>query len=68
MGSLRENAVASASLGFHSSVSSRDWIGEAAKVEDGWIAVKRKKSKPFAPPLEMNLWSCKGGSESKGKS
>ena len=68
MDSPRENVVASTSFGFHSLVSSRDWIGEATKVEDGWTVVKRKKSKPSAPPLEMNLRSCKGGSKSKGKS
>lgn len=62
----RENALLSApaSLGLLS-VSSEAWLGEVARVEDGWIAVKRKKSKPSVPPLDMNLKSCKGGSKSK---
>ena len=53
---------------FLSLVSSGSWQVEAAKVEDGWTVVKRKKSKPIAPPLEMNLKSCKGGFKSKNKS
>ena len=39
----------------HCSFSSRDWIVEAAKVEDGWTMVKRKNTRPSNPPLEMNL-------------
>ena len=51
-----------------SSVSSRDWQNDASKLEDGWIAVKGKKSKFLIPPLDKNLWSHKGGSKSKPKS
>lgn len=63
--SPREIFVASASTGFHYSISSRVWVAEAKKVEDGWIVVKRKKTRPSAPPLEMNLRSCKGGTKLK---
>ena len=66
--SYRESVVVSVSPDFHGSLSSEAWVAEAAKVEDGWIAVKRKKSKPFAPPLDMVLWSGKGNFKSKGKS
>ena len=50
------------------STSSGVWLGEAARLEEGWIAVKRNKSKPSLPPLEMFLRSGKGVSKSKGKS
>lgn len=49
------------------SASSQDWAAEAAKVEDGWTIVKKKKSRPSAPLLKMNLKSCKGGNNPKGK-
>ena len=49
------------------STSSGDWLGEAARVEEGWIAVKRNKSKPSLPPVDMFLRSGKGVSKSKGK-
>ena len=52
--SPREFFVVPAPHGFHSSVSSRDWIGEATKVEDGWIAVKRNKTKPSVLPFDMS--------------
>lgn len=67
MGSSKKIVGFSDSPGLHCSVSSGDWIAEAAKVEDGWTMVKRKNTRPLAPPLEMNLRSCKGGSKSKGK-
>lgn len=53
-GSSRE-IVVSDSPGLHCSVSYGDWFAEAAKVEDGWTAVKRKKTKPSAPPFDMYL-------------
>ena len=46
---------------------SGDWAAEAAKVEDGWTAVKGKKSRPSSHPSQMNLRSSKKGSKSKGK-
>ena len=64
-GSYREFASASVPSG---SVSSEVWVAEAAKLEDGWVAVKGKRSKPFAPPLDMNLRSRKGNFKSKVKS
>ena len=48
--------------------SSKAWVVEAAKIEDGWIAVKSKRSKPSTPPLDMNLQSHKGNFKSKVKS
>ncbi len=66
--SHREIGTASMPLGFHCSISSKAWVAEAAKIEDGWIVVKSKRSKPYAPPLDMNLLSCKGNFKSKGKS
>ena len=50
------------------SASSGDWAAEAAKVEDGWTAVKGKKSRPPSHPSQLNLRSSKKGSKSKGKS
>ena len=50
------------------SASSGDWVAEAAKVEDGWTAVKGKKSRPPSHPSQLNLRSSKKGSKSKGKS
>ena len=49
------------------SASSGDWAAEAAKVEDGWTAVKGKKSRSSSHPLQMKLRSCEKGSKSKGK-
>ena len=66
--SPREIVVASASPRFHCFISSEAWVAEVAKVEDGWIAVKRKKTKPSTPPLDMNLRSRKGDIKLKGKS
>lgn len=57
--SSRENVLASLSPGLHYSDSSEVWDAEATKVEDGWTAVKRKKSKPSVPHLDMNLRSRK---------
>lgn len=68
LGSSRKIVGFSDSLGLHCLVSSGDWIAKVAKVEDGWTMVKRNNTRPSAPPLEMNLRSCKGGSKSKGKS
>ena len=48
--------------------SSGAWRGEAAREEEAWIEVKRKKSKPSLPPLDMLLRSGKGDSKSKSKS
>ena len=60
--------VATAPSVYQSSVSFGVWQIDEVKVEDGWTTVKRKKSKPSTPPLEMNLRSCKEGSKSKSKS
>ena len=49
-------------------VSSGNWQKDAARLEDGWIVVKGKKSRPSIPPLDINLQSHKGGSKSKSKS
>lgn len=67
-GSHREIASASAPSGFQCSISSEVWVAEAMKLEDGWIAVKGKRSRPFAPPLDMNLRSRQGKFKSKVKS
>lgn len=67
MGSSKEIVVVYVSPGLHRSISLGDWFAKAAKVEDGWTAVKRKKTRPYAPPLVMNLRSCKGGSKLKFK-
>lgn len=64
--SHRVFAKASTSPGFHGSLPSKAWVVEAAKIEDGWIAVKGKKAKPYVPPLDMTLWSRKGNFKSKG--
>ena len=52
----------------HGSLSSEAWVAEAENLEGGWTVVKRKKSKPSAPPLDMNLRSHKVNFKSKGKS
>ena len=54
-----KNVLASSSPGLLYSDSSEAWDAEAAKVEDGWTAVRRKKSKPSVPHLDMNLRSRK---------
>lgn len=64
-GSYREVASASVPSG---SVSSEVWVAEAARLEDGWVAVKGKRSRPSAPPLDMNLRSRQGKFKSKAKS
>lgn len=64
--SLRVFAEASASPSFHGSLSSEAWVAEAAKLEDGWIAVKGKKAKPSVPPLDMTLRLRKGNFKSNG--
>ena len=46
--------------------SSAAQLDLATSVEEGWIAVMRKKSKPSLPPLDMFLRSGKGNSKSKG--
>lgn len=51
-----------------SHVSSGNWQNDAARLEDGWTAIKGKKSKYSIPPLDMNLQSYKGVSKSKSKS
>lgn len=47
-------------------LDSLDWQAEAAKVEEGWISVKRKDYKRSSPSFDMTLRSQKKGS--KGKS
>ena len=44
------------------------WHNDVAKLQDGWTTIKGKRSKSSVPPLDMNMWSYKGGSKSKSKS
>ena len=64
-GSSGESGIFSDPLG--RSASSGDWSAEVDKVEDGWTAVKGKKSRPSSHLPHMNLRSSKKGSKSKGK-
>ena len=66
--SMKYLGVSFAPLGSHSSMCSRVWQIDEAKVEDRWTAIKGKKIKSSIPPLDMNLRSYKGGSKSKCKS
>ena len=61
--SLREPGASFVPLGH--STSSGDWATEVGMVEDGWIVIKGKKSRPPSHPSQIYLQSSKN--KSKGK-